>query len=388
MTSSSSSSIKFKKDYNISNYFLVESCPKLMTEITNSKESFYFKNGSQSSTIILSTMDNSYEIRHIETSNSLIVIEESKVITLLNFTTEATEYIPTNEIILKLLSKSSSISISHLNNISNYLSDESNGLSLKDLLIKTDFSQRQLERELKKMSSFQEKGRFFLFQRESVEKIYGDVFVSLKQRKEGLSYESVESVLNEYELKGVCLSKNMKICLCEMIFQDGIMKIDSVKLIISQISMSQIDSSNKKYDLNLFITKFNLNLNLLLPSTLSNTLIQDEIKYLNSSCDDNLYDGFNKLDLRFLKGFAYIAYDGAEEKVCFYEIHSFSENFNSRLKEIFSLKSTWSYNELQVFFHYDTNLKEKLMKYCKCVFDRSRFNKDKEILYFKSKFSK
>lgn len=379
-------SIKFEKDYNISNYFLVESCPKLMTEITNSKESFYLKNGSQSNTIILSTMDNSYEIRHLETSNSLIVIEESKVITLLNFTTEATEYIPTNEIILKLLLKSSSISIIHLNNISNYLLDETNGLSLKDLLIKTDFSQRHLEKELKKMSSFQEKGRFFLFQRETVEKMFGDMFVLLKQRKEELSYVNVENVLNEYQLRSGFLSENMKVCLCEMIFQDGILKIDCVKLIISQISMSQIDSSNKKYDLNSFLTKFNLNLNLLLSSSLSNTLIQDEIKYLNSSCDDNLYDGFNKADLRFLKGFAYIAYDGTEEKVCFYEIHSFSLNFNSRLKEIFSLKSNWSYNELQVFFHFDNNLKEKLMKYCKCVFDRSRFNKDKEILYFKLKF--
>ena len=392
--------IKFDNDYMKNEYILLESTPDLMKDINTTLNSsspnissvLNLKQGSTTNTVILTTIDKSYELKNLESSNQFLLVENDTtnkklmIKSILNNIIEVTKFVPSISYLLNLLKKESTLSY---NLSTGQLVYSLSSLGFEDLLLKSDFSESTLKDVLLKFGAFEKNNKIFIFEESFRLEMTKQILLKIRNNN---SFHINDDVFDDYAYLN--LNSEEKRVLLEIIsdkevnsYLINLAKLkDFIGLLVKQKYQSNIISFVS------FKSEFQLLQSLYCSIDVSNKLIENDVIYTSSSCEDNLYEYFNEMDLRFLKGKAILKINSHEKTyncdLIFFELENYNQKFDKQLLELFSLKDTWSFNEISAVFSQEDNLKDKIGRYCKLIYDKNQFISNKEIVLYKHKFKK
>ena len=202
--------------------------------------------------------------------------------------------------------------------------------------------------------------------------------VSLIYHKLGEKYPNL--ILSESERR--CLINGV----CDI--QPEFISLNVLKTKMFCVKSIFFSKNNEKKNLYLkdFIPLLNGIYRLVFPTELMEMIIEEEIQYQLTGCQDNLYEYYTDFDLRFLKGHYSLTFLGNQKECIIINVDtkSLSEKFEVRLSELFQIKEKWPTNELKNFLQieYNFNKDEKLQKYCKVITDVNPFETKKNISYY------
>ena len=195
--------------------------------------------------------------------------------------------------------------------------------------------------------------------------------------------------LNEKYPKLV-LSESERRCLI-----NGICDIQLDRILLNEIKTKMFcvrsifcSKNNEKKNLYMkdFIPLLEQIYRLVFPTEVMERIIEEEIKYQLTGCQDNLFEYYTDFDLRFIKGYYTMTFLGNQKECVIINVDtkSLSEKFEVRLSELFQIKEKWPISELKNFLQieYNFNKDEKLQKYCKVITDANPFDTKKSISYY------
>lgn len=393
--------IKFDNEYGKNDYILLESTPDLMKDISiilNNSSSpsissvLNLKQGSTTNTVILTTYDKSYELKNLESSNQFLLVENDNSIgktmikSIMSNILEVTKFVPSISYLLNLLKKESTLSYDLTNG---HVVCSLSSLSFEDLLLRSDFSESTLKEVLLKIGAFEKNNKIFIFEESFRLEIIKQLLSKIRNNN---SFHINDDVFDDFAYLN--LNNEEKRVLLEIIsdkelnsYVINLAKLkDFIGLLVKHNSQSNI------IPLETFKSNFQLLQSLYCSIDVCNKLIEDDVIYTSSSCEDNLYEYFKEMDLRFLKGKAILKINQHEKTfncdLIFFELENYNQKFDKQLLELFNLKDTWSFNEISAVFCQEDNLKDKVGRYCKIIYDKNQFISNKEIVLYKHKFKK
>ena len=398
----------FSSDYDTNSLFLLQ-VPKNLLDNLEKEDELIIKGTSPT---ILCTKDKGYELKLLETTNTLLIIKDKvegsnqkEIILKADHSIEATSTTPRKYYIYNLLKKFCILKYD-INSGESNISTFKQNYSLKDLFSLCDLPSVQFNKLISETHIFEyNDNTSCIFDFNFVIQIIGPLLKALsynnKYKFNNLSemFEillSTESNLNEVIGK---MNQNEKKNLAEYICDINInnsnieinLNIEKIKKFLAQ-SLFSSNSENNNFEFKLinFVQLFNNALGLYLPIELYEEDSRQTNKYLTeTNCDDNLYEGYKNFDLRFLIGqcIIYKSKSYNEPLIKWIDVSILNEKFEERINELYSIKFTWSMKELTLFLE-DLeigNLHDRILRLTRPVQEDNIFDKTKKIsaLYLK-----
>ena len=398
----------FSSNYDTDSLFLLQIPPNLMDNLENEEELII----KGTSPTILCTKDKGYELKLLETTNTLLLIQDKEegsnkkeIILKADHSIEATSITPRKFYIYNLLKKFCILKYDINTGENNILSFKQK-YTLKNLFSLCDLPSTQFEQLIKETHIFQYNDdiaciydfnflteflgpllKSLSYNNKSKFNSVDEIFKTLVDTDSNMAY--VVDNLNINEKKNLVEyigdfsnnEKNLEINL----------NVDKIKLFIAK-SLFYSDKDNNKFEFKLvnFIQLFNNALSIYLPIELYEKQSSSMNKYLTeNSCEDNLYPNYKDFDLRFLHGkcIIYMSKSYNEPLIKWIEISELSEKFEERINELFLMKFTWSMKELELFLK-DLemgNLHDRILRLTRPVQEENIFDKNKKnsMLYIK-----
>lgn len=394
--------IYFSSNYDINSLFLLQ-VPKNLLDNLEKEDELIIKG---SSPTILCTKDKGYELKLLETTNTLLIIKDKnqnqkEIILKADHSIEATSIIPRKYYIYNLLKKFCVLKYD-INTGENNLSSFKQKYSLKDLFSLCDLPSLQFNKLIIEKHIFEYNDNtvcFFDFS--FVIEIIGPLLKSLSYHNKSQfntideMFQILLSTDSQYNDVINKLNMNEKRNLVEYISDINnsniILNIEKIKKFIAQsLFYSNNENNNFEFKLVNFIQLLNNALSLYLPIEMYEDDNKKTNKYLTeNNCDDNLYSGYKDFDLRFLVGqcIIYMSKSYNEPLIKWIDISQLNEKFEDRINELYSIKFTWNLKEL-VHFLDDLeipNLQDRILRLTRPLQEDNIFDKSKKIstLYLK-----
>ena len=174
--------------------------------------------------------------------------------------------------------------------------------------------------------------------------------------------------------------------ICDININRAILCNLKVKLFCVKSIFYSKNNEKKNLYLKEFIQLLNGIYRLIFQSEIMDSIIEEEIKYQITSCQDNLFEYYKEFDLRFLRGHYTVNLLGSQKEPIIMSVdqNGLSEKFEIRLSELFLIKDRWQTSELIHFFpiEYNFNKEEKIQKYCKIISEINPFDSKKTVYYY------
>jgi hypothetical protein len=319
--------VYFKTNYDDKNIVLLEVNEHILQAIKNGDNNLIIKG--DSTTTILSTQSKSYEMKYLETSNTLLLLESEqeslvgpqKILTMNDHVIEANEVCPRRYNIINLLKSKCALNYDITTGSNNIESKSpvNTGLSKyssHDLFMMSDLCMDDFKKYLLEFNIFEKDGHCYVFHESFLFTLLEDILILIS--KDNINYtgfslydifsERLPNLVNpdywnlinsmtgaekEYVLRHICDVDSTLLSL----------NIDKVKLLCAKSIFYKKEITFKLYD---FIQLLSRTFELVFPIELNNKLVEDSVLYSLSSCDDNLYESYKEYDLRFLNGHCFI----------------------------------------------------------------------------------
>ena len=396
--------IYFSSNYDTNSLFLLQ-VPKNLLENLEKEEELIIKGNSPT---ILCTKDKGYELKLLETTNTLLILKDKnqnqnqkEIILKADHSIEATSITPRKYYIYNLLKKFCVLKYDTSTGENN-LSLFKQKYSLKDLFSLCDLPSLQFNELILEKHIFEyDENTVCIFDFSFVIEIIGPLLKSLSYHNKYkfntldemfqilLSTDSqIIDVINK-------MNQNEKRNLAEYISDINnstiVLNIEKIKKFIAQ-SLFYSNNENNNYEFKLvnFIQLLNNALSLYLPIELYEEDNKKINKYLTeNNCEDNLYPGYKNFDLRFLVGHCiiYMSKSYNEPLIKWIEISELNEKFEERINELYSIKFTWNLKELIQFLDdlEIPNLQDRILRLTRPLQEDNIFDKTKKIsaLYLK-----
>ena len=398
--------IYFSSDYDTNSLFLLQVPNNLLNNLE--KEDELIIKGT--SPTILCTKDKGYELKLLETTNTLLIVQNKddnqnykEIILKADHSIEATSTTPRKYYIYNLLKKFCTLKYDTSTGENN-LSSFKQKYSLKDLFSLCDLPSVQFNQLISKTHIFEYNENIAcIYDFNFVIEIVGPLLKSLSYHNKCIFKSldemfqillSTDSNLNEVINK---MNNNEKRNLAEYISDINlnnsniVLNIEKIKLFIAKsFFYSNKDNNNFEFKLENFIQLFNNALSLYLPIELYEEDNRKMNKYLTETeCEDNLYPNYKEFDLRFLVGqcIIYMSKSYNEPLIKWIDVSDLNEKFEERINELYSIKFTWNLKEIILFLE-DLeigNLQDRIMRLTRPVQEDNIFDKTKKIsvLYLK-----
>ena len=393
----------FSSNYDTNSLFLLQ-VPKNLLENIEKEEELIIKGNSPT---ILCTKDKGYELKILETTNTLLIVNnkdsknQKEIILKTDHSIEATNTTPRKYFIYNLLKKFCVLKYD-TNTGENNISSFKQKYSMKDLFCLCDLPSKQFNDLIQEMHIFEySEDIVCVFDFNFTIEIIGPLLKSL-------SYLNKHTFNNIDEMFQILLStdinldeiinkmninekKNLIEYISDINNTNIILNVEKIKKFISK-SLFYSNNENNNYEFKLvnFIQLFNNALSLYLPIELYEEDSRQTNKYLTeNNCEDNLYPGYKEFDLRFLTGqcIIYMSKSFNEPLIKWINVSQLNEKFEERINELYSIKSTWNIKDLILFLK-DLeigNVQDRIMRLTRPVQEDNIFDKTKKInvLYLK-----
>ena len=388
--------IYFSSNYDTNSLFLLQ-VPKNLLENLEKEDELIIKGTSPT---ILCTKDKGYELKLLETTNTLLIMKDKEpnqkeIILKVDHSVEATSTTPRKYYIYNLLKKFCVLKYD-TNTGENNLSTFKQKYSLKDLFSLCDLPSVQFNKLISEKHIFEYNENIVcLFDFNFVIQVVGPLLKSLsylnKYKFNSLDemYQillSTDSNLDEAINK---MNQNEKQNLAGYIsdINDSniILNVEKIKIFIAQsLFHSNNENNNFEFKLVNFIQLLNNALSLYLPIELYEEDNKKTNKYLTeNNCDDNLYPGYKDFDLRFLIGkcIIYKSKSYNEPLIKWIDVSQLNEKFEERINELYSIKNTWNMKDLILFLEdlEIPNLQDRILRLTRPLQEENIFDKTKKI---------
>ena len=399
----------FSSNYDTNSLFLLQ-IPHNLLDNLEKEEELIIKGTSPT---ILCTKDKGYELKLLETTNTLLLIKDNEedpnkkeIILKADHSIEATSITPRKFYVYNLLKKFCTLKYD-ISTGENNLSSFKQKYSLKNLFSLCDLPSTQFDKLIKETHIFQYNNDIaciydFNFLTEFVGPLLKAISYNNKSKFNSLN-EVFDILVNTDSNMSIVVEKlnqNEKKNLVEYIGDihntdetnvEIILCVEKIKIFIAKsLFYSNKDDNKFEFKLVNFIQLFNNALSIYLPIELYEEESRTMNKYLTeSSCEDNLYPYYKDFDLRFLHGksIIYMSKSYNEPLIKWIDISQLSEKFEERINELYLMKSTWSMKELELFLK-DLeigNLHDRIMRLTRPFQEDNIFDKNKKnsMLYLK-----
>ena len=399
----------FSSNYDTNSLFLLQ-VPKNLLDNLEKEDELIVKG---SSPTILCTKDKGYELKLLETTNTLLLIKDKdedsnkkEIILKADHSIEATSITPRKYYIYNLLKKFCILKYDIAkgqNNISSFIQK----YTLKDLFSLCDLPSTQFNELIKETHIFQYNEEIacifdFNFLTEFLGPLLKSLSFSNKYKFNSIN-EIFEILINTDSNMTTIVNQfndNEKKNLIEYIGDININNEKNMEIILNTEKIKKFiakslfygNKDNNKFEFRLenFIQLLNNALSLYIPIELYEEESRNMNKYLTeSSCEDNLYPGFKDFDLRFLLGqcIIYKSKSYNEPLIKWIDNPQLSEKFEDRINELYTIKFTWSMKELELFMKdlEINNLHDRILRLTRPVQEDNIFDKNKKVsmLYLK-----
>jgi len=398
----------FSSNYDTNSLFLLQ-IPENLLDNLEKEEELIIKG---SSPTILCTKDKGYELKMLETTNTLLLIKDKEpgsdkkeIILKADHSIEATSITPRKFYIYNLLKKFCTLNYDISIGESN-ISSFKQKYTLKNLFSICDLPSTQFNQLIKETHIFQYNDEITcIFDFYFLIEFLGPLLKSLSYKNK-FKFNSLEEIFDilintDSNMANVVnkLNINEKKNLIEYIGDINIkdeknmeivLNVQKIKLFIAK-SLFFANKDDNKYEFKLvnFIQLLNNSLSLYLPIELYEEESRNMNKYLTENCEDNLYPGYKDFDLKFLIGQCtiYLSKSYNEPLIKWIDVSQLSEKFEERINELYLIKFTWSMKELELFLQ-DLeigNLHDRILRLTRPVQEDNIFDKTKKnsMLYLK-----
>lgn len=383
----------FPQNYKPEEIILIEIPSSLLNEITT--QECIIKGSDRS---IFCTQDKSFELKLLETTNTLIVLSEEqnettkslKVNSLTNHTLECNSIITEKNKIFIELTKNAALSYNLSTGESNI--ETLKKYSIEELFAMCDLCPKEFERILIEFNVFEKNSFFYVFNENFLLEFLKEILYLFSNSKNYLDFKNftIDQIFSNFNTFNNFLTNEEKIIILSNISSKNEFNnysLDKEKLLL--FCSKNIFIENRNFKLKDFVDILKETIRLILPIEMVTQLNDEAFEYIETNCNDNLFPGFNDYDLRFLKGFAYVYFLKTQREglISFVNVKYLSEKFEARLSELFGLKDRWTKEEIVHFFKdlEIKNLEERLLKYCRIVNEVNQYN-NKGIGYLMLKF--
>jgi hypothetical protein len=316
----------FKTNYDDKRIILLEVNQQILETIEKGDNCIIIKGDSKNT--ILSTQNKSYELKCLETSNTLLILNTneselngSQILTLNDHIIEVNEVCPRSYNVLNLLKSKCALSYdisTGSNNISSNIISyiDLSKYTKSDLFMMSDLCVNDFNSYLMDYKIFEKDGFYYIFDEAFLYKLLESILILIS--KDNIDYngfnlndifgERLPTLINqdywnlinampivekEYVLRYICDVDSTLFTLNK----------DKVKLLCAKSLFSKKEITFKLYE---FIQLLNRTFELLFPFEFNNQLLEENVVYSLTLCEDNLYEGFKEYDLRFLNGNCFI----------------------------------------------------------------------------------
>ena len=398
----------FSSNYDTDSLFLLQIPPNLMDNLEKEEELII----KGTSPTILCTKDKGYELKLLETTNTLLLIQDKEegsnkkeIILKADHSIEATSITPRKFYIYNLLKKFCILKYDINTGENNILSFKQK-YTLKNLFSLCDLPSTQFEQLIKETHIFQYNDEItcifdFNFLADFLGPLLKSLSYSNKYKFNSLDeiFEILVSTDNNMINVTKKLNQNEKRNLVEYIgdIKDNNgnveinLNVEKIKMFIAK-SLFFSNKNDNKFEFKLvnFVQLINNALSLYLPIELYEEESRKMNKYLTeNSCEDNLYPGYKDYDLKFLLGQCtiYMSKSYNEPLIKWIDVSELAEKFEERINELYLIKATWSMKELELFLK-DLemgNLHDRILRLTRPVQEENIFDKNiqNSMLYLK-----
>lgn len=429
--------VHFKEISNPNDYFFLEIPSKSENDLSSNK--CFIKEGKDNRSLLI-TLNNEFELKFIETSNCFLLTEKFnpkqnstllenngkiEIFTTLNHIIEANEVSISYNDLENLINSSEKINFSFETGNRIVKSNENKVSNIKydDLIYKSCLSKFKIDKHLAECKVFiNSKGSVLLYDSNFIYKFLHDFLLVSSNKLSSSKIISTDIYENEefYEFKdcykNMISNMNEEEKLNILAFIGNPIENNSSKFIINLdkikeccfniiknlffeegTNFSNMDlknqSKNKKTDqgpnqlgklmnLSLFIQKYNSLLQQLLPSDLYCIHSKNEFDYLQTNCEDNIFDGLKTCDLRLFKCKIIIIFlNNKHPCVFFVDNLMLREKLEDKIEDLYRIKDKYTLNELSCYFSTDSTFKERISKILKTINDKNpilQFNNEHE----------
>ena len=399
----------FSSDYDTNSLFLLQ-IPHNLLDNLDKEEELIIKGTTPT---ILCTKDKGYELKLLETTNTLLLIRDQKedankkeIILKADHSIEATSITPRKFYIYNLLKKFCTLNYD-INTGENNLSSFKQKYTLKNLFSLCDLPSTQFDKLIKETHIFQyDDETTCIYDFHFLTQFIGPLLKSLSYNNKykfnsldeifelfvttDSNMETIVSKLNQNE------KKNLVEYIGDISINNGnsmeiVLNIDKIKKFIAKsLFYSNKDDNKFEFKLVNFNQLLHNAMSLYIPIDIYEEESRKMNKYLTeTSCEDNLYPGFKDFDLKFLIGqcIIYLSKSYNEPLIKWIDVSQLAEKFEERINELYSMKSTWSMKELELFLQ-DLeigNLHDRILRLTRPVQEDNIFDKTKKnsMLYRK-----
>ena len=399
----------FSSNYDTNSLFLLQ-IPQNLLDNLEKEEELIIKGTSPT---ILCTKDKGYELKLLETTNTLLLINDKEegsnkkeiIILKADHSIEATSITPRKFYIYNLLKKFCILKYD-INTGENNISSFKQKYSLKNLFSLCDLPSTQFHQLIKETHIFQYNDEIScIYDFNFLTDFLGPLLKSLSYSNKS-KFNSIDEIFDIFvntdnNMNNVVnkLNQNEKRNLVEyigdIIDNNGntqiILNVEKIKMFIAKsLFFSNKDDNKFEFKLVNFVQLLNNALSLYLPIELYETESRAMNKYLSeNSCEDNLYPGYKEYDLKFILGQCtiYMSKSYNEPLIKWIDVSQLAEKFEERINELYMIKTTWSMKELELFLK-DLeigNLHDRILRLTRPVQEDNIFDKNikNSMLYLK-----
>ena len=401
----------FSSNYDTNSLFLLQ-IPQHLLDNLEKEEELIIKGTSPT---ILCTKDKGYELKLLETTNTLLLINDKEedsnkkeIILKADHSIEATSITPRKFYIYNLLKKFCILKYD-INTGENNISSFKQKYSLKNLFSLCDLPSTQFQQLIKETHIFQYNDEIScIYDFNFLTDFLGPLLKSLSYSNKS-KFNSIDEIFDIFvntdnNMNNVVnkLNQNEKRNLVEyigdIIDNNGntqiILNVEKIKMFIAKsLFFSNKDDNKFEFKLVNFVQLLNNALSLYLPIELYETESRSMNKYLTeNSCEDNLYPGYKEYDLKFLLGQCtiYMSKSYNEPLIKWIDVSQLAEKFEERINELYMIKTTWSMKELELFLK-DLeigNLHDRILRLTRPVQEDNIFDKSIKFVMLYSTFRK
>ena len=399
----------FSSNYDTNSLFLLQIPHNLLDNLENEKELII----KGTSPTILCTKDKGYELKLLETTNTLLLIKDKEedpnkkeIILKADHSIEATSITPRKFYVYNLLKKFCTLKYD-LSTGENNISSFKQKYTLKNLFSLCDLPSTQFDMLIKETHIFQYNEYITcIFDFNFLTDFLGLLLKSLSYNNKS-KFNSLDEIFDilldtdsNMDIVVNKLNQNEKKNLVEYIGDihnnnetnvEISLNVEKIKTFIAKsLFYSNKDDNKFEFKLVNFIQLLNNALSIYLPIELYEEDSRNMNKYLTEgTCEDNLYPYYKDFDLRFLLGkcIIYMSKSYNEPLIKWIDISQLSEKFEERINELYLMKFTWSMKELELFLK-DLeigNLHDRILRLTRPVQEDNIFDKSKKnsALYLK-----
>lgn len=396
--------LHFSSNYDKSDLFILQVPHHLLEDIEKNEELII----KGSNPTLLCTKDKGYELKMLETSNTLLLLknkenseDKKEIILKTDHCIEATNILPKKYYIYNLLKKFCQLNYDTSTGQNNISSFKQN-YSFDELFAMCDLPSKQFNELVLETHIFKyNEDITCIFDFQFIINFLSDLLkgISLVNKKH---FNRIDDLINllpvdsKFKITLNSMNENEKRNIIEYIADisennEINLNVNKIKLLLAKsLFYSNKDGTKSELKLSNFILLFNNAFTIYLPVDLS----QEESKKMNEylcsgNCEDNLYERYKEYDLRFLVGKCIIYQNKSynEPLIKWIDVSELSEKFEDRISELFGIKNIWTMKEICYFLN-DLelpNLQDRILRLTRPIQEDNLFDKTKKntALYLK-----